>query len=114
MFLNLEQLCGRLLGAVRTAAESAERVVVDASPISIVDLAALDRRWQSRLELAREGVTLGFAGVRHQVWARSNQRWLEAARHAVSAPMFATPNTALVAVRDHQAPAGGAPGPGAA
>ena len=65
VFFNVERFCDGLTDAVRTSGRPVEWVVVDASPISIVDVTALDRIRQLRLELAREGVTLGFARVRH-------------------------------------------------
>ena len=62
VFFNVEQFCDGLLEAVRAAADPVEWVIVDASPISIIDVTALDRIRQLRLELAQDGITLGFAG----------------------------------------------------
>jgi high affinity sulfate transporter 1 len=107
VFFNVEHFCDGLLEAVRRAGGPVEWVIVDASPISIIDVTALDRIRQLRLELAREGVTLGFARVRRQVWAQFNRRWVEGERRTISVPTFATLKAAIAAFRDRRAPEGG-------
>lgn len=67
VFFNVDYFRQRLRRAVRRARPPVRWVVVDLSPVSIVDATALQRFDELREELARDGITLAVARARHHL-----------------------------------------------
>jgi MFS superfamily sulfate permease-like transporter len=80
-------------------------VVVDLSPVSVVDVTAMQRFEEFREELARHGVTLAVARARRQLMAGFERRWVEKKRGEVGLSSFPTMRAAVQGFED--ATAGG-------
>ncbi len=67
VFFNVDYFRQRLLRAVRRSSPPVRWVVVDLSPVSIVDATALQRLDALREELGRDGITLAVARARQHL-----------------------------------------------
>lgn len=78
VFFNVDYFCDRLRRAMRGAAAPVDWVVVDLSPVNVVDATALQRFDELREQLAAEGVTLGIARAKRQLGHAFDGHWLAA------------------------------------
>ena len=88
VFFNIDYFCERVRAAIRDARPPAAWVVVDLSPVSVVDVTAMQRFAELREELARRGVTLAVARARRQLLAGFERRWVEEERMEAALPSF--------------------------
>jgi high affinity sulfate transporter 1 len=77
LFFNIDYLKERLLEEIAKSPTPVEWVVIDASPVSLVDLTALTKIMDLRDHLQERGIRLGFAAVRRSVMSSFKSSWLE-------------------------------------
>jgi high affinity sulfate transporter 1 len=80
LFFNIDYYKNRLLEEIARAAEPVEWVVIDASPINVLDITALHKLIELRQELEGRGIRLFFARVKGSLWSFFNPSWI--ARHS--------------------------------
>ena len=105
VFFNVDYFCARLRRAVRRAEQPVAWVVVDASPIDLLDATAAQRVAELQAELAAQGIELGVARAKRQLRHYFDPRW----RGAVTGKRFPTLKSAVRAFE--AAKAYGAAGP---
>lgn len=104
VFFNADQFCARLRAAVGASPTPVRWVIVDLSPVSLVDATALQRFRELREELAGRGITLGVAHARRQLRRAFDRRWL--AERADRTRTFPTLRSAVRAFEDEAGEAG--------
>lgn len=109
VFFNVDYFCARLRRAVRRAEPPVAWVVVDASPINLIDATAAQRVAELQAELAAQGIELGIARAKRQLRGYFDPRWIERRGGAVTGKRFPTLKSAVRAFE--AAMAGGAAGP---
>ena len=103
LFFNIDYFCERVRAAIRQSASPVAWVIVDLSPVSVVDATAVQRFDELREELAAEGVTLGTARAKHQLGTAFEAHWLARRRAAAAAPTFPTLRSAVQAFEEARA-----------
>jgi MFS superfamily sulfate permease-like transporter len=105
VFFNVDYFCERLRAAVRRTATPVAWVVVDLSPVNVVDATAMQRFDELRAEMAARGITLGVARVKRQLGRPFDPRWVER-RLAAEAHVFPSLRSAVRAFHAAHAEAG--------
>jgi high affinity sulfate transporter 1 len=104
VFFNVDYFCERLRAAVRRAATPVAWVVVDLSPVNVVDATAMQRFDELRAEMAARGITLRVAHAKRQLGRPFDPRWVEQ-RLAADARVFPSLRSAVRAFQVAQAAA---------
>lgn len=110
LFFNVEHFCDRLHARIAQAAEPVRWVVVDASPISLVDASAVQRLDELREELAKAGIRLAYARVKRIVGRNFAPAWLDERRARLAPDRFPTMRSAVRAYLAAHPPQDGPPG----
>ncbi len=97
VFFNIDHFCDRVRAAIRADGSPVLWVIVDLSPVSIVDATALQRFDELRQELSGRGVTLGVARARRQLADAFDRRWVDQMRTEAALPSFPTMRAAVLA-----------------
>lgn len=77
LFFNVDYLRDRLLEEIAQSPVPIEWVVVDASPVNVIDITALHTLIDLREELEGRGIRLLFARVRQSLWKFFSAKWIE-------------------------------------
>ena len=77
LFFNVDFFKERLMAAIARETEPVHWVVVDASPVNVVDITALHKLLDLRQELAERGIELRFARVKQSLWRFFSTKWVE-------------------------------------
>lgn len=95
VFFNIDYFCTRLREAVRRAETPVTWVVIDASPINLVDATAFQRVAELHAELALEGIELNVARAKRQLRHYFDPRWVAQRRGVFAATTFPTLKSAV-------------------
>lgn len=95
VFFNADYFKERVLAAVEGAKVPAEWVVIDASPINIIDFTGLQKAEELREEIAARGVSLYFAHARRSLDQFFNPTWIAQKRELGRASTFPTLQAAV-------------------
>jgi sulfate permease, SulP family len=106
VFFNIDYFCERVRAAIRRAASPVAWVIVDLSPVSLVDATAVQRFDELREELTAQGVTLALARVKAQLGDIFQAPWLEQRGSATAALRFPSLRSAVQAFEDELSAAG--------
>lgn len=98
VFFNADYFCARLRAAIGASSTPVRWVVVDLSPVSLVDATALQRFDELRQDLAAQGIALAVAHAKRQLGRTFERRWL--AEHLGRTRMFPTLRSAVRAFED--------------
>jgi high affinity sulfate transporter 1 len=97
VFYNVDYFKSRLLAAIDAAETPVEWVVLDASPINVVDSTALKKVEALIESLESRGITVAVAARRHAVGRLFDESWLDARRELVDKYSYPTISAALKA-----------------
>jgi high affinity sulfate transporter 1 len=115
LFYNVDYFKDRLLTAIDSAEHPVEWVVVDLSPVNIVDVTALTKFDALKADLAERGIVIGIASAKLGLERFFRKNWFMARKELTAAHQFPTLKAAIHAFekRDQHAKApGGDAGPG--
>ena len=112
LFFNVDYFKQRLLKAIAESETPVEWVVVDASPVNILDVTAIKRIDQLREELAARGITFAHARAKSGLGRFFTGDWLQRIREERGVHVFPTVGAAVDAFRNRhkEAPAAEAEG----
>ncbi len=99
VFFNVDYFKERLLQTVAASKTPVEWIVVDASPINILDVTAVQKVGELREELAAQGVILAFARAKRSLARFFTGGWFDQVREANTAHNFTTVRAAVNAFR---------------
>ena len=102
VFFNVDYFKERLLKTIAESETPIEWVVVDASPINILDVTAVEKVGELRDELAAQGVVLAFARAKRSLARFFTGGWFDQVREANTAHNFTTVRAAVIAFRKHR------------
>jgi high affinity sulfate transporter 1 len=102
IFFNCDHFKERIRQAIREASAPVEWVLVDASPINVVDYTSLEKLYNLREELADRGIVLAYARVKQSLALFFRPRWVKGLH--IVAPMFPTIESAVQAFQQRNAP----------
>ena len=102
VFYNADHFKTRVRSAVAAQPTPVEWVVIDASPVNIVDVTGLRKVDELRAELAQEGVSLYFARVKRHLETFFNADYAKERRKAAKKYRFQTLKQAVNAFIKHQ------------
>ena len=105
LFYNIDYFKERLLKAIADSETPVEWVVVDASPINILDVTAVQKMAELREELAARGIELAYARIKRSLARFFTGGWAEQQREALKAHDFPTVRAAVDAFRKRPKPA---------
>ncbi len=97
VFYNVDYFKARVLAAVAASETPVEWVVVDASPVNVVDATAVKKFDQLRQELASRNIVLAVANKKQNVERMFEGSWLDARRALVKDYNFPTLKMAMQA-----------------
>ncbi len=112
VFFNVDFFKERLLRAVAKSKTPVEWIVVDASPINILDVTAVQKVGELREELAAQGVVLAFARAKSSLARFFTGGWFDQLRESNTAHNFTTVRAAVIAFRKRHKAAERASGSG--
>ena len=75
VFFNVDYFRDRVRAIIAAAKTPVEWVIVDASSINVIDITALQKIDELQEELAAQGIVLGAARVKHNLWKFFNPEW---------------------------------------
>ena len=99
LFFNVDFFKQRLLKAIAESEAPVEWVVIDASPVNILDVTAVKRVDQLRDELADRGIVLAYARAKRGLGRFFTGDWLERNRETRGVHNFPTVSAAVDAFR---------------
>ncbi len=99
VFFNVDYFKERLLKAMAGSETPVEWIVVDASPINVLDVTAIEKVGELRDELAARGIVLAFARAKRSLARHFSGGWLDQVRESNTAHNFPTVRAAVVAFR---------------
>lgn len=107
VFYNADYFKSRLYAAIAAAETPVEWVIIDAAPVNIVELTALQMIDELREELANRGIVLVAARVKRSALRFFKPRWANVRRKERSNYVFTTLKAAIRAFhkREKQAQA---------
>jgi len=76
LFFNIDYFKERIMAEIAKSPTPLEWVVVDASPVNLVDITALHNLMDLREELEGRGIKLKFARVKQSLWKFFSARWV--------------------------------------
>ncbi|HTP64839.1 MAG TPA: sulfate permease [Geobacteraceae bacterium] len=88
VFFNCDLFKERVQQEIRRAATPVEWVLVDASPITVIDYTAMQMIQEFREELAAQGIELAFAKARHHLAHFFRPAWVEEIKSVGSLQLF--------------------------
>ena len=97
VFYNVESFADRLRATITAAREPVRWVVVDLSPVSLIDATALQRFEELRDEFAARGISLCVAAARRNLARAFREDWARQRRSAGSKWRFDTLDAAAAA-----------------
>lgn len=95
LFFNCEYFCERIRQEIASAETKVEWVVLDASPVNVVDFTAVEKIDALRRELEAEGIVLAFARVKHALGSFFRPDWVTQLEERAGRPAFPTLKTAV-------------------
>ena len=95
LFFNVEHFCERLWARLAEAPQPVHWVVVDASPISLLDATAVSRLGALREELAAQGIRLVYARLKRIAGRNFAAPWLVTRRAQLAPDRFPTLRSAV-------------------
>jgi MFS superfamily sulfate permease-like transporter len=99
VFFNADYFKQRVLSAIAASETPVEWVVVDASPINVLDVTAVQKIDELREELAAQGIVLAHARAKRSLARFFRGDWMTKQREARSAHDFPTLKVAVRAFR---------------
>ncbi|MDJ0609751.1 MAG: sulfate permease [Kiloniellales bacterium] len=99
LFFNVDYFKQRLLKAIAESETPVEWVVVDASPVNILDVTAIQKIDELREELAARGITLANARAKTSLGRFFTGDWLKRRHESREAYVFSTVRAAVIAFR---------------
>jgi high affinity sulfate transporter 1 len=110
VFYNADYFKERLLAAIDRAEEPVEWVVVDLSPVNVVDVTALKKFDALKADLAGRGIEVGVANLKRGLERFYRENWFNERQELTAELRFSTLKAALRAFKkrkkDAAAPAG--------
>jgi len=105
LFFNVDYFKQRLLKAVADSKTPVEWVLMDASPVNVVDVTAVHKIDELREELAARGIVLATAHIKRSVERFFSGEWVRQKRESNRAFDFPTVSSAADAFRKRPVPA---------
>lgn len=102
VFYNVDYFKMRVLKAIAAQKTPVEWVVIDASPINVIDVSALNKLDELRHELANNGISLYYARVKQQLERFFNTRFAKDRRKTAHKYRFQTLKPAIRAYLKYQ------------
>ncbi len=102
LFFNVDYFKERLLKVISESQTPVEWVVVDASPINILDGTATNKLEDLREELEARGITLAYASVKRSLTRFFSKDWVVRKRESMETFTFPTVSAAVDAFRKRQ------------
>ncbi len=102
VFFNVDAFNDRIRQRINAAPTPVAWVVVDASPINVMDATALGKIDELREELSSRGITLNFAGVRRDLTTFFKSAWAKQRGETERRFNFPDIDAAVAAFRAHQ------------
>ena len=99
LFYNVDYFKQRLLNAIAESQTPVEWIILDASPINVLDVTALHKIHELREELAAQGIVLGFARAKRSLSRFFRIDWATYRDESEDAYDFPTVRAAVVAFR---------------
>ncbi len=100
LFYNIDYFRQRVREAMAAAETPVEWIVVDASPINVLDLTAAQKIREFREDLAAQGVVLAYARMKQSLNRFFVSAWVTEQRHAMGPRDFPTVGAAVKAFRN--------------
>ena len=100
LFYNVDYFRQRVREAMAAAETPVEWIVIDASPINVLDLTAAQKLAELREELAAQGVVLAYARAKQSLARFFGSGWAQARRETLRAHDFPTVGAAVKAFRN--------------
>ncbi len=104
VFFNCDLFKERVQQEIRKAATPVEWVLVDASPITVVDYTAMHKILELHEELAARGIVLAFARARRHLARFFRPAWVEEAQRVRSLRLFPGIQSAIQAFEQRNMP----------
>ena len=102
LFYNVDYFKQRVLKLIDQSETPVEWVVVDASPINVLDVTALQKFEEFRQDLAARGIAIGHSRAKRNLAKYFRHGWLDARRESSETLNFPTLKAAVQAFRKHQ------------
>ncbi|TCI05146.1 sulfate permease [Corallincola luteus] len=102
LFFNADYFCERVRYLIAKAKQPVHWVVVDASPVNIIDGTALLKYRELREQLASEGIVLAHAQAKRNLRRHFHSNWFVEAKEKYSAYEFDTIQQAVAAFQAQQ------------
>jgi len=102
VFYNADYFKTRIRAAIAAQKTPVEWVVVDASPLNVIDVSALNKLDELRSELAAEGISLYYARVKRHLERFFNRKFAKNRRKLAKAYRFQTLKPAIRAYLKYQ------------
>ncbi len=102
VFYNADYFKTRVRAAIAAQKTPVEWVVVDASPLNVIDVSALNKLDELRSELAAEGISLYFARVKRHLERFFNPKFAKDRRKLAKSYRFQTLKPAIRAYLKYQ------------
>ena len=99
LFFNVDYFKQQLLGAIAKSYAPVEWVIVDASPINVLDITALHNLKDLIEDLEGRGITLRFARVKHSLWSYFSSSWVAGQQKAKQRVRYNTLTQAVEAFK---------------
>jgi high affinity sulfate transporter 1 len=100
VFFNCDYFRERILKEIAEAESPVEWVVVDASPVNVVDYTALQRIAELREDLAARGIVFAAANVKHVLGSFFRPDWVSQMQARLDRPPFQTVGSAVDAFQN--------------
>ncbi len=110
LFFNIDYFKQRLLKAIADSKSPVEWVIVDASPVNILDVTAIKKIHELREELAAQGIVLANARTKTSLGRFFSGDWLISRRDAAGSYSFPTVNAAVKAFHKRETKGAGSSG----
>jgi len=111
VFFNADYFKENLLASIATSKTPVEWVVVDASPVNIVDATALQKLDEIRTELATGGIVLAFVQVRKHLGRFFSPEWMRKRNELYGSNTYPTLENAIHAFNQRKDAKAGSPPP---
>ncbi len=102
VFYNADYFKMRVLKIIAAQKTPVEWVVIDASPLNVIDVSALNKLDELRAELANKGISVYFARVKQQLERFFNPRFAKERRKTAKNYRFQTLKPAIRAYLKYQ------------
>ena len=99
LFYNVDYFKERLLKAISESSSPVEWVIIDSSPINVVDVTAIQKLTELREELASRGISLVHARLKRSLARFFSEKWASVRMEKAKEYSFPTVSSALDAFR---------------